>query len=334
MDAAIAELDESGLRAAEIDRFINECTKKLAALHHRHSKAGGGSGSGRWKKSDQSAKDALEDNLKEARAGFLPGERRAAARASAASVQESARQNAAHHAASEPPPSGRPAINTAGSGGAAGGSGAAAGRASDDDAPDHDDGEEDDALRKANYYTVSAQQRAFNEEKTRVFVKTAANLPHAYFEPPDISKSGCDPAYIGVGKLHVHAPHLFLGYAKPPCPTCGWKSVDNDTIKTKGVCPARRVYAAEIDEYVSGLKMLCTVCKQGSDRLKTEWQELRDYYEDVEQVETASDVKEAEAAWKAKTYTYRSYNKESLKLYAERYPGCAGLARTVTLTQL
>ena len=165
-------------------------------------------------------------------------------------MQESARQNAAHHAASEPPPSGRPAINTAGSGGAAGGSGGAAGCASDDDAPDHDDGEEDDVLCKANY-TVSAQ-RAFNEEKTRDFVKTAANLSHAYFEPPDISKSGCNLAYIGVGKLHVHAPHLFLGYAMPPCPTCGWKSVDNDTIKTKGVCPARRVYAAEIDKYVSG----------------------------------------------------------------------------------
>ena len=33
--------------------------------------------------------------------------------------------------------------------------------------------------------------------------------------------------------------------------------------------------------------MLCTVCKQGSDRLKAEWQELRDYYEDVEQAEAA-----------------------------------------------
>ena len=151
MDAAIAELDKSGSRQTEIDRVINECTEKLAALHHRHSVAGGGRGSGRWKKSDQSAKDALEGNLKDARAGVLLGERRAAARASAASVQESARQNAAHHAASEPPSSGRPAINTAGSGGAAGGSGAAAGRASDDDAPDHDDGEEDDVLRKANY---------------------------------------------------------------------------------------------------------------------------------------------------------------------------------------
>eukprot|EP00964_Phaeocystis_antarctica_P029323 scaffold16517_cov32-Phaeocystis_antarctica.AAC.1 len=150
MDAAIAELDKSGSRQTEIDRVINECTEKLAALHHRHSVAGGGRGSGRWKKSDQSAKDALEGNLKDARAGVLPSERRAAARDSAASVQESARQNAAHHAASEPPSSGRPAINTAGSGGAAGGSGAAAGRASDDDAPDHDDGEEDDVLRKAN----------------------------------------------------------------------------------------------------------------------------------------------------------------------------------------
>ena len=43
-----------------------ECIKKLAALHHRHSVAGGGRGSGRWKKSDQSAKDALEGNLKDA----------------------------------------------------------------------------------------------------------------------------------------------------------------------------------------------------------------------------------------------------------------------------
>jgi len=191
-------------------------------------------------------------------------------------VQESARQNAAHHGASQPPPSGRPVTNTGGSGGAASGSGTGAARTSDDDAPDHDDGEEDDALRKANYYTVSAQQKAFNEEKMRDFIKTAANLSHSYFDPPDVSKSGCNPAYLGVGRLHVHAPHLFLGFAKPPCPTCGWKSVDNDTVKSWGVCPARRVYAAEMDEWVAGQLMLCTVCKQGSDRLKGEWEELRD----------------------------------------------------------
>ena len=115
MDAASAELAESGRLQTEIHRFINECNEKLAAvaaLHHRHSLrtyvrtlAGCGRGSGRWKKSDQSAKDALEGNLKDARAGALPSERRAAARASAAPVQESARHNAAHHAASEPPSS-------------------------------------------------------------------------------------------------------------------------------------------------------------------------------------------------------------------------------------
>ena len=141
----------------------------------------------------------------------------------------------------------------------------------------------------------------------------------SYFDPPDVSKSGCNPAYIGVGRVHVHAPHLFLGFAKPPCPTCGWKSVDQDTIKTKGVCPARRVYAAEMDEWVAGQLMLCTVCKQGSDRLKGEWEELRESYQD----DKASEVTEAKAAWKARTYTYRSYNKKSLKFYAERYPGCA-----------
>ena len=144
---------------------------RSTALHHKHSVAGGGRGSGRWKKGDQSAKDALEGNLKLVRGGILPSERRASERASAASVQESARLNAEHHAASQPPPSDRPATNTAGSGGAAGGSGAAAGRASDDDAPDHDDCEEDDALRKANYYTVSAQQKEFNKDSLKLYAE-------------------------------------------------------------------------------------------------------------------------------------------------------------------
>ena len=75
MDAASAELAESGRLQTEIHRCINECNEKLAALHHRHSVASGGRGSGRWKKSDQSAKDALEGNLKDARAGVLPAER-------------------------------------------------------------------------------------------------------------------------------------------------------------------------------------------------------------------------------------------------------------------
>ena len=81
-----------------------------------------------------------------------------------------------------------------------------------------------------------------------------------------------------------------------PCPHgCGWSSVDDGEVKTWGVCPARRVYAGEIDEWVAGQKMLCGRCKQESDRLKNAWQELRDYWEDDE----ASEVKEAEAAWKA-----------------------------------
>ena len=52
-------------------------------------------------------------------------------------------------------------------------------------------------------------------------------------------------------------------------------------MKTKGVCGARRVYAAEIDEWVSGQKMLCTVCKQGRDRLKAEWPRLRQLHHEA-----------------------------------------------------
>ena len=74
MEAASAELAEAARRQAEIDRLISVCEQQLAALHKRHSKDGGGRGSGRWKKCDQNRKDALEGNLKLLRSGVLPSE--------------------------------------------------------------------------------------------------------------------------------------------------------------------------------------------------------------------------------------------------------------------
>ena len=82
MDAASAELAEAGRRQAEIDRLLTECKEKLAELHHKHSRAGGGRGSGRWTKPYQNRKNALEANLKLLRSGVLTSERQAADRAS------------------------------------------------------------------------------------------------------------------------------------------------------------------------------------------------------------------------------------------------------------
>jgi hypothetical protein len=41
MDDASAELAAASRRQAEINRLIKECEKKLADLHHKHSREGG-----------------------------------------------------------------------------------------------------------------------------------------------------------------------------------------------------------------------------------------------------------------------------------------------------
>jgi len=51
--------------------------------------------------------------------------------------------------------------------------------------------------------------------------------------------------------------------------------------------------------------------------LQTELETMRNESNDVD----TDDIKLKDAEVKAMTYSYRSYNPKSLKLYAERYPG-------------
>ena len=75
-------------------------------------------------------------------------------------------------------------------------------------------------------------------------------------------KSRCDPALIGVGPCHVHHPRGILGLPLPPCPTHGWKSVDDQQIVTNGCTPGRRVYSGDgIDEWVIGQSLICKICQ-------------------------------------------------------------------------
>ncbi len=75
-------------------------------------------------------------------------------------------------------------------------------------------------------------------------------------------KSRCDPELIGVGPCHVHHPRGILGLPLPPCPTHGWKSVDEQHIITNGCTSGRRVYSGDgIDEWVIGQSLICKLCQ-------------------------------------------------------------------------
>jgi len=260
-------------------------------------------GSGRWKKDDQQRKDRLEADLKLLRDNILPEEQRARAVATEAELRATARQHTEHHAGGSAVPRGP--IQTTNNAGDVVGNG--------DDDDDDDDGEANPNF--GNFYRVSEAQRAFNQRQTKHFLGNAANLDRAFFDPPDVAKSGCNPAFIGVGRLHVHAPHRFLGYELPPCPKHGWPSVDQKKVKTKGCCEARRVYAHEQDEWVSGQRMLCTLCLEEKRSLEAERDDLK------AKCGSSDEITAAEVAVKNCRYLYQSYNPESVRLYAERYPG-------------
>ena len=132
--------------------------------------------------------------------------------------------------------------------------------------------------------------------------------------PGNLLKSGCDPDLIGVGDLHMCAPHIFLGLPLPPCPYGhGWDAVDNNKIKQNGVCAARRVSGEDRDEFLAGVSLLCCMCEE-------EKGDLWDQYAIAEMELFTDDAAEYWAAWKKKQCYYRSYNPESLRLYAERFP--------------
>ena len=77
-------------------------------------------------------------------------------------------------------------------------------------------------------------------------------------------------------------------------------------------CQARRVFGSKKDEWVSGQSIICHLCKEKREELKLELEELED----------PDDRKAKEEEIAAAKYTYRSYNKKSLELYAERFPWC------------
>ena len=341
MQDAHAELAAAGRRQAEIDRRIAEATQKLKdRAEARKGKRG------RMSSAEQAKEDSLNALLVRLRRGYLPGEMMSTARAPVEQVIGSARQNLQHHAAGGVAPSGRPGQTESsghdengepngggsgpnqrdGSGGSSSGGRRSGGRGDDDDGGSDDDDDIEDAGFR-NYYRVTPQQRAFNLEAKEHFKKNAANRTSACFRPKDVLKAGCDRSLIGVGPCHAHAPHLYLGLAKPPCPKHGWPSVDKGCVTTRGWCDARRVYDDGIDEWVIGQRMICSMCKAEYDVAVQELDELDEHWDEEE------DLERARAAVKAASYVYRSYNHISMRIYAERYGWCAPPLRLIILPQ-
>jgi hypothetical protein len=323
---ATEELDAAGRRQAEIDRRVSLAVEDLKArAAARKGKRG------RMTVAEQRKEDRLNALLVRLRRGYLPGEIMSAASAPADQVAASARQNLQHHAAGEAAPSGRPAAGGGGGGGSGSGVGGGGGDRArgdgDDDDDDADDDDEDADPKFANYYRVTRQQRAHNVESKDKFKKNAANLKSATFRPDGVLKKGCDRDLIGVGPCHVHAPHLYLGLPKPPCPRCGWPSVDEKCVAANGWTSARRVYDDGVDEWVVGQLFICWTCKKKHDHAQDELKDLEEWEDEEDEWET--EIEEARAAVKAATYTYRSYNSISMRIYAERYAWCVAALSTL-----
>ena len=294
--AAQQRLEMAGRRKAEVDKLLAEKKQERDALHKSHTKDGGGGGSGRWCKQDQSRKDRLNREIALLERGVLPSEHQAASTASRAELLSSARNSSlSHHAGAASAPAGRVHV--------------------DGNVADDDDDVQDQEF--GNYYTVTPQQQAFNTEETASFLKQASSRSRSYIDPPDVAKSGCDSTKIGLGRLYVHAPHKFLGFQLTPCPFgCGWKAVDEEMVTSRGPCPARRVFALELDEWVSGELLCCKKCQEHKSKLQ----------EDVSELEhdgnaSPDEISRAKKAVSDARCFYRSYNPVSLQLYAERYPG-------------
>jgi hypothetical protein len=246
---------------------------------------------------------------------LLPGEHREVQARPAGFLAASARANAQHHADAETVPAGRLRDAAAsqdhhGAAAAAAGDGAAAAAADvDDDALDDDD-EEDPNF--PHYYRVSSNQRKFNSASAKAYRKGELNRKVTRVVPPKVLPNACLPEIVGLGAFHMHAPHLEMGLPLPPCPRCGWKSVDKQMVTSRGLCPARRVYAPEVDEWLGGFSLRCGICYQNKEELKSRLEEL-------DEDEDAGEYEEVEAAIKAAMYCYRSYNPTSIQIYAERY---------------
>ena len=238
MEVAQAELAAAAARQQRINSLLAAENEKLAAIDAARKQKG----RGRPKVAEASRYAGIERRIARLERGLLPEEPEPHPTAAApGDLRASAAQHPRHHAAPQHVPPGRDSnfatgnFNGARQGGGGGRGGGAVDAEQDGGGSDDDDDEESADFR--HFYAISSNQRAWNSKVAREYAKGGAVV----VQPPDLLRSGCDPALVGLGTVHIFAPHLHLGLPLPPCPRCGWDAVDSGQLTCKGWKPARRV---------------------------------------------------------------------------------------------
>ena len=272
LDAARAALDAAGARQAKIDAQMAIVQGKLDKLAEERKNKG----RGRPCTAHASKVNALESQKKRLQDGLLPGESnpRPMAPQTGEEARESAARHPQHHADASAAPAGRPAADRPSGGARAGGRAAGSGAAADGDEDADDDDERDPSFYQ--YYRVSPNQRAFNETVAREYVKGESDRSLSKVEPYELIGGGCQSESIGLGPVHICAPHLHMGLPLPPCPRHGWKSVDEGKLHTRGCCPARRVFGQTVDEWLVGVVITCDICRAEKDEAEGRLAELEE----------------------------------------------------------
>jgi hypothetical protein len=265
MDAAQKELADALAHRQQVDDLLPIARAELAADKEANK---GKLGAPTVLRRNKTAR--LASAVSRLESGLLPGEHRELQAAPSGSLAASARANAQHHAQPTPLPSGRPpGVGQSARGGGGGGQGGSVD--ADDDADDDDD---DEDASFAQYYRVAPNQKLFNQTCAREYLKHEVDRKVTCIIPPKILPSACQPELIGLGAFHMHAPHLELGLPLPPCPRCGWKSIDRGRVTSNGTCKARRVYAPETDEWVGGVSLSCGICFDAKQTAKARLEHL------------------------------------------------------------
>ena len=164
------------------------------------------------------------------------------------------------------------------------------------------------------FFKVPPVQGAWNKKMSQKYLRGELSQSEIQIKPPNLLGTGCQNEFIGLGPLHIFAPHLHAGLpmVPPPC-SHGWKAVDENEVAPKGMSPARRVCARTVDEWVACTLQVCKLCLKERQRLKELRLDLEHKGAPQEEVEQA---RKQEASIH---HNYRAYNPTSMHLYYQRY---------------
>ena len=216
LESAQVELEDAGAHQREIDRLIVIEHKKLDAFAAERQNKGRGRPNG----AHASKVKAAESRIARLQRGLLPSDDASVPNAlrTKDELVGSAAGHPQHHAAASSVPVGRPSV---------------AKRRRDQDGQDEgeisdgDGGDGEESADVKQYYRVSSAQQAFNNDVMHGYLKHDLLRSEIKVHPDNLVASGCKHELMGLGAIHICAPHLHMGLPMTPCPRHGWESIDH-----------------------------------------------------------------------------------------------------------